>query len=139
MSSDTSTGEKVSTGIPGLDHVLGGGFLREGFYLRQGAPGSGKTTAALQYVLGRVKAGERCLYITLTESRRDLENACRSHGWSLEGLELCDLTKSAANLANETEVQRSSIEWVPYARPDDLDRCTHRPAFRGRGGNRTGG
>jgi circadian clock protein KaiC len=93
----------VSSGVDGLDHVLMGGLLREGFYLLQGDPGSGKTTLALQYVLGRKVAGERCLYITLTESIRDLENACQSHGWSLEGLEICDLTRSAANLAGEPE------------------------------------
>jgi circadian clock protein KaiC len=92
------------TGVPGLDHVLMGGFLREGFYLVQGDPGSGKTTLALQYAFCRQQAGERCLYITLTETRRDLENACLSHGWVLEGLEICDLTRSAANLVGEPEI-----------------------------------
>src|SRR5262249_12274573 len=58
---------------------------------------------ALQFVRDRLKAGEPCLYITLTESRRDLENTCASHGWSLEGVEVCDLTRSAANLAGEPE------------------------------------
>jgi circadian clock protein KaiC len=93
----------VPTGVPGLDHVLMGGFLREGFYLVQGDPGSGKTTLALQFVLGRKAAGERCLYISLTESRKDLDSACRSHGWSLDGVEVCDLSRSAANLAGEPE------------------------------------
>jgi circadian clock protein KaiC len=93
----------VPTGVPGLDHVLMGGFQCEGFYLVQGDPGAGKTTLALQYVLGRREAGERSLYITLTESRKDLECACRSHGWSLEGVEVCDLTRSAANLSGEPE------------------------------------
>lgn len=93
----------VPSGVPGLDHVLMGGFLREGFYLVQGDPGSGKTTLALQFLLGRKQAGERGLYITLTESRRDLESACRSHGWSLADLEICDLTRSASNLAGEPE------------------------------------
>jgi circadian clock protein KaiC len=95
--------EFVPTGVPGLDHVLMGGFLREGFYLVQGDPGSGKTTIALQFVLGRKAAAERCLYITLTETRRDLESACKSHDWSLAGVEICDLTASAANLAGEPE------------------------------------
>jgi circadian clock protein KaiC len=94
---------RIPTGVPGLDYVLLGGFIAEGFYLVQGDPGSGKTTVALQFVLNRIQAGEPCLYITLTESRRDLENACDSHGWSLEGIEVCDLTRSAANLAGEPE------------------------------------
>ena len=93
----------VPTGVPGLDHVLLGGYVREGFYLIQGDPGSGKTTVALQYVLGRVAAGEQCLYVSLTESRRDFRNACRSHGWDANSFELCDLTKSAANLAGQCE------------------------------------
>ncbi len=100
MASET---QFVASGVPGLDYLLMGGFLREGFYLIQGDPGSGKTTLALQFVFGRKVARERCLYVTLTESRRDLETACASHGWSLEGVEICDLTKSAANLAGEVE------------------------------------
>ncbi len=71
--------------------------------MSRGDPGSGKTTLRTQYALSRSRAGERCLYISLTESRRDLESTCRSHGWSLEGIKLCDLTKSAANLAGEPE------------------------------------
>ena len=98
-----SSRDRIPTGVPGLDQILLGGLLREGFYLVQGDPGSGKTTVALQYVLGRVAAGESCLYISLTETRRDLENACASHGWSLDGIEVCDLSRSAANLASEPE------------------------------------
>lgn len=99
---DRST-KVISTGISGLDNVLMGGLLREGFYLIQGDPGSGKTTLALQYLQSRARLGERCLYVTLTESLRDLQRTCASHGWSLDGLDLCDLTPSGANLAIENQ------------------------------------
>lgn len=90
--------ELVSSGIGGLDHVLGGGFLRGGFYLLQGDPGSGKTTAALQLLRSSTAAGERGLYVSLTETRRDLERTCRSHGWALEGFDICDLSQSESSL-----------------------------------------
>lgn len=86
----------VSTGIVGLDTVLMGGFLEGGFYLFQGDPGSGKTTLALQFVQSRLLASERCLYVTLTESRRDLEETCRSHNWSIGELDLLDLTRTGS-------------------------------------------
>lgn len=82
----------LSSGIPGLDRVLCGGFLKEGFYLVQGDPGSGKTTLALQFLMQGVKEGERGLYISLTETRSDLEKAARSRDWSLAGIDICDLT-----------------------------------------------
>src|SRR3954468_5480139 len=104
MNVDLNSLDFVSTGVPGLDDVLLGGFLRRGFYLLQGDPGSGKTTVALQFVQARLKAGDRCLYVSLTESRADLENACRSHGWTLEGLELRDLTRSGADLEAQSQV-----------------------------------
>ena len=94
----------VSTGVPGLDEILLGGMLNGGFYLVQGDPGAGKTTLALQFLEAGRASGERCLYISLTESRTDLENACRSHGWSLDGFELRDLTRSGADLELHSQV-----------------------------------
>jgi circadian clock protein KaiC len=101
---DQRSTELVSTGVAGLDNILLGGFMRGGFYLVQGDPGSGKTTLALQFVQGRLRAGERCLYVSLTESRADLDSACKSHGWSLQGLEVRDLTRSGANLEADSHV-----------------------------------
>lgn len=101
----TSDREQLTpSNIPGLDNVLLGGFLKQGFYLIQGDPGSGKTTLALQFIHGRLLAGDRCLYVSLTESRRDLESTCRSHGWSLEGLELRDFPRPSAALGDQTQV-----------------------------------
>lgn len=107
MSEDgTSMPRHLATGVPGLDVILKGGVLKGGFYLLQGGPGSGKTTVGLQYLLNRVKAGERVLYITFTESRREMEMICNSHGWPFDQIELCDLVQSSLDPIEQT---RSSI------------------------------
>lgn len=92
----------ISTGIHGLDTILKGGFLKGGFYLLQGGPGSGKTTVGLQYLFKRVQEGDQVLYIALTESRRDMEMICNSHGWSLEKIELSDLVRASSSPVEQT-------------------------------------
>lgn len=82
---------RCASGIPGLDEVLCGGLIAERMYLIDGNPGAGKTTLALQFLLEGVRQGERCLYVTLSETARELRAAAASHGWSLEGLEIVEL------------------------------------------------
>ena len=79
------------TGIPGLDAVLHGGLIPERLYLIDGNPGSGKTTFALQYLMEGVRAGESCLYITLSETREELAEGAASHGWTLDGIKVVEL------------------------------------------------
>jgi len=93
----------IPSGIPGLDVILNGGLLRAGFYLIQGNPGSGKTTLSLQFLFACAQRGERGLYISLTESRRDLIRTCLSHGWDIDAIEIADLTRSEANLKSENQ------------------------------------
>ena len=81
----------ASTGIAGLDGILGGGLARNRLYLFQGNPGSGKTTAAMQFLLDGVRRGEPGLYVTLSETGEELKGVARSHGWSLEGLHVYEL------------------------------------------------
>lgn len=76
---------RARTGIPGLDEILGDGFPANHLYLIDGAPGSGKTTLALQFLLEGVRLGEYGLYVTLSESRDELVEVAGSHGWSLDG------------------------------------------------------
>src|SRR4029077_18803627 len=75
----------AKTGISGLDNILSGGLSRGHVFLVEGAPGAGKTTLALQFLLEGAKAGERCLYITLSETERELRESAASHGWVLGG------------------------------------------------------
>jgi circadian clock protein KaiC len=80
------------TGIDGLDYLLGGGLPRNCMYLVQGDPGSGKTTLALQFLLEGVRRGERVFYVTLSETKAELESVARSHNWSLERIALLELS-----------------------------------------------
>ena len=59
----------ISTGIPGLDEVLGGGFTPDRLYLIEGVPGAGKTTLAMQFLLEGVARGEPVLYVTPVGNR----------------------------------------------------------------------
>lgn len=81
-----------ATGIDGLDEVLAEGLPSNCFYLIQGDPGSGKTTLALQFLLEGVRRGEKTLYITLSETKEELLKVARSHGWSLDGIALLELS-----------------------------------------------
>lgn len=98
-----STGEeRAATAITGLDAVLGGGLPRDRIYLVQGDPGVGKTTLALQFLLEGARAAEPCLYVTLSETQEELAMVAASHGWSLEGISVFELTTNEG-LENDQE------------------------------------
>jgi circadian clock protein KaiC len=83
---------KAKTGIWGLDDILSGGFSRGHVFLVEGAPGTGKTTIALQFLMEGVQAGEKCLYITLSETEHELRDGAASHGWMLgDSIEVFEL------------------------------------------------
>ncbi|WP_437565362.1 ATPase domain-containing protein [Sorangium sp. So ce542] len=84
--------EQASSGVEGLDEILRGGFPRGEVHLVQGGSGTGKTTLVLQFLLAGERAGESGLYITLAQTKRGLEAIARSHGWSLEGVAVHDLS-----------------------------------------------
>ncbi len=84
--------DRCATGVEGLDNILAGGLPVSCFYLVQGDPGSGKTTLALQFLLEGVRRGERVFYITLSETKRELLQVARSHGWSLDDIPLLELS-----------------------------------------------
>ena len=85
-------GPMTPTGVPGLDFVLGGGLPANRVYLVEGLPGTGKTTLALQFLREGVARGETALYVTLAETGNELTAVARSHGWSLDGIEVFELT-----------------------------------------------
>ena len=96
--------ERVSTGSIGLDDILGGGFDADRVYLIEGRPGTGKTTLALQFLLEGMRRGERCLYVTLSESERELRAVVARHGWTLEGIDIFELVPPEASLDPDQEL-----------------------------------
>lgn len=90
--------QRASTGARGLDEILSGGLTRGRIYLLEGDPGTGKTTLALQFLLEGIRQGEPGLYVTLSETGEELRAVARSHGWSLDGVELFELIPPEANL-----------------------------------------
>jgi circadian clock protein KaiC len=95
---------RAKTGVPGLDEVLHGGLISERLYLVDGNPGAGKTTLALQFLLEGVRSGEKCLYVTLSETKQELDAGAKSHGWDLAGIELVELIAGEAELEGEEQL-----------------------------------
>jgi circadian clock protein KaiC len=87
----TSSDEKAAFGVEGLDDITVGGLARGRLFLLEGSPGTGKTTIAIQFLMDGAKAGERCLYITLSETEDELRDGARSHGWALDGIDIFEL------------------------------------------------
>lgn len=95
--------KKLGTGIEGLDKVLEGGFPANRIYLIEGEPGTGKTTLAIQFLLEGARLGESCLYVTLSETREELDSVAASHGWSLEGFTIHEILPTAESLNPESQ------------------------------------
>jgi len=119
--------ELCGTGVPGLDDVLTGGLPRGCLHLIEGNPGVGKTTLAMQFLLEGHSRGESCLYVTLSESQRELEAVAHSHNWDLQGIRIIELSaveralggKSAGTLFHSAEVELTQLTRLLY---DQVDR-----------------
>src|ERR1700731_2654574 len=92
---------RIRTGITGFDDILGGGLPQGHLYLVEGDPGTGKTTLALQFLLEGIRNGESVIYVTLSESRWELEQVVQSHGWSTKGLQIYEMVPPEDDLSPE--------------------------------------
>ena len=123
--------EKCNSGVPGLDAILAGGLPRNCLYLIEGAPGVGKTTLAMQFLLEGIRRGEGCLYVTLSETRQELEAVALSHNWKIDGIAFIELSTVAALLGRKdssTLFHTGELELAQLTKlvMDELDRVKPR-------------
>src|SRR5687767_8471059 len=90
------------TGTPGLDEVLRGGLTPNRLYLVEGDPCAGKTTLALSYLLEGARCGEPGLYVTLSETKEELNAVATSHGWSLDEINVFELIANEESLSQDS-------------------------------------
>ena len=101
---DDDADVNAPSGIAGLDDIIRGGFPENCLYLVSGPPGTGKTSLAMQFLLEGAARGERCLYVTLSETRKEIEKVARSHGWNLAGIDSVELIPSETNLSSDAQL-----------------------------------
>src|SRR5579864_3756284 len=94
---------RLTTGVDGLDNILQDGLPSGHLYLIEGDPGTGKTTLALQFLLSGASQGEPVLYVTLSESAKELAAVAASHGWSLDKVKIFELLPDEETLRPERQ------------------------------------
>ena len=104
MAAERGKSDKARMGISGLDDILGGGLARGHAFLLEGAPGTGKTTVAMQFLMEGAERGEPCLYVTLSETEAELRGSAASHGWTLDtNIHVFELTPPESLLDSDQE------------------------------------
>ena len=79
--------QRISTGIPGLDSLLEGGFKRNSINLIAGGAGCGKSIFAMQFLVDGLKKNEPAIYITFEEKKKKFYEDMAEFGWDLEKFE----------------------------------------------------
>jgi circadian clock protein KaiC len=98
-----SGAQQISTGNPRFDAILCGGLPINRLYLLEGQPGSGKTTLALQFLRQAAIEGQRALYVTLSETREELNVVAESHGWNLDDFDVLEMNAAEFALSDDRD------------------------------------
>lgn len=83
---------RLSTGVSGLDEILYGGLIPRRSYLVRGGPGCGKTTLGMHFLAAGVAEDERCLFISLGETEREIRENAETVGFDLHNIHFLDLS-----------------------------------------------
>lgn len=113
----TNATQRISTGVPGCDEILNGGMMLGRAYVLAGSAGCGKTIFSLQWLQEGQRSDEKTMYITLGEPGSEIRRNVAGFGWTLDGIEIVDLSSSGTDLADNPGEYHvfppSEVERVP--------------------------
>jgi KaiC/GvpD/RAD55 family RecA-like ATPase len=105
MSAAEIMDNRVPTGIPGLDRMLGGGLIAGRPYLVTGGTGSGKTLLGLTFLLEGVRRGEEVLLVAVDEPPGEIVENVRSLDWDLSAIKTLDANPGTRGIKRNMAVQ----------------------------------
>ncbi len=97
--------ERVPTGIPGLDRMLGGGLLAHRPYLVTGSTGSGKSLLGLTFLLEGIRRGEEVLLVAVDEPPSEILENVRAFGWDLSSVQTLEANPGTHSIRRNIAVQ----------------------------------
>jgi circadian clock protein KaiC len=98
-------GERVATGIPGLDRMLGGGLRKGRPYLVTGGSGSGKSLLGLTFLLEGLRLGEEVLLVAVDEPPSEIMENVQAFGWDLSAVKTLDANPGTRAIKRQAAVQ----------------------------------
>jgi KaiC/GvpD/RAD55 family RecA-like ATPase len=84
---------RFSTGVDGFDELVQGGLLEDRLYVLSGPPGSGKTTFSAQFVTQGAIEGQKSLFLTMHETKKQLADDMSTYGFGFERVLASDRTE----------------------------------------------
>ena len=105
MSAAELADNRVPTGIPGLDRMLGGGLIAGRPYLVTGGTGSGKTLLGLTFLIEGVRRGEEVLLVAVDEPPGEIVENVRSLAWDLSSIKTLDANPGTRGIKRNMAVQ----------------------------------
>jgi KaiC/GvpD/RAD55 family RecA-like ATPase len=116
--------ERIPSGIPGLDELMEGGFVKGSTNLVSGPAGTGKTIFCSQFIMEGLKNGETCMFITLEETPEDIMNDVKRFGWDFrkyiddkklfldfqDPFQMTDITSPLLDKIQQHNIQRVAID-----------------------------
>jgi len=112
LNQSSHTPQRIKTGVPGLDNMLGGGLLKNQTFLVAGTSGTGKTNLAIHFLAEGLKADESCLYISLGEQGNNLFRYAQAFNLDLKTA----FEKERLNILNISDINISEGEFLNILR-----------------------